>query len=634
MKGKTPSTSSKSKSSDTSLSPRAIISLNSLLSKSRSRDLDSIVKVCFEEHKKFLNYYCTECDLFICEECKNISHLQHEGKIKEIEELCNQNIVKYAKIASSLNEIIKRNKVKITQVLEIQRKESLASCNSQRSKGMQSQNSLLSENDCQIFDQVKFEIKTRITEAFSQLIHDIEVYRDKRILSVFEEIDRIFTKKEKLRNEWKKIRNLKDKLLEIVNCLRLRKEDSFSMMKIIQYNLDDKIQKIQKKVETVDSLFQKDENLDTSMEKMRNISIKYKYSPQTFEKLIQIERGYTSSTETLLLFQPNTKNIFLAFPDCKKKKKLLLRSDTIIPQFFEQIQINSKYFICGGSTNKIPILNTLFEFDEGAVCLDEKSRMNVCKKFHSLCAIKDHYKDYLFSIAGHSAFGEIKTMEKYDLANNNWELQPPLNQAREGLCSCALDNHVIYAFGGKAAGVLLPSIEYIDLNFAKLGWKTLTIKSSQFLPSSTNSTMSSKSSPWPGIYMGASLLLLPYDKEGKNKSAKSKRKYSPSQENRGEGQIILFGGYLEDCEVDSIMGRVGHNMHLMSNMHNLRTESYSFDVATQQIHQIDGLRRGDCFIEREKKAKDGFAYAIGYRHCDIHIFNQHQMTWQIIKSDK
>ena len=72
-------------------------------------------------------------------------------------------------------------------------------------------------------------------------------------------------------------------------------------------------------------------------------------------------------------------------------------------------------------------------------------QMNIARGWFCLVSIKEH----LYAIGGTQSTGglSLKSMERYDPQQNQWELMPDMQQRRGG-AGCAVYSHLIVVAGG------------------------------------------------------------------------------------------------------------------------------------------------------------------------------------------
>ena len=72
--------------------------------------------------------------------------------------------------------------------------------------------------------------------------------------------------------------------------------------------------------------------------------------------------------------------------------------------------------------------------------------MNVARNHFAIAA---HSDKYVFAIGGEFNNNLIRSAERFDIANNQWEALPDLREGRMGAAACVHDGSV-YVFGGLA----------------------------------------------------------------------------------------------------------------------------------------------------------------------------------------
>ena len=156
--------------------------------------------------------------------------------------------------------------------------------------------------------------------------------------------------------------------------------------------------------------------------------------------------------------------------------------------------------------------------------------------------------------------------------SNQWTMQSPLNEPRQGPLTCAVDGKYLYCIGGRGKdSEMYSTLEVLDTSYGKLGWSLVQ------LPETI----------WKPIYFG---LCAPIDNK----------------------HILIAGG--------------------MDYKKNEVSDTYVLNAENYKIEKYEPMGGPDCFFERDKKVINGKIYAVGYSSFAIHIFDIEKKKWSIIRS--
>lgn len=123
-----------------------------------------------------------------------------------------------------------------------------------------------------------------------------------------------------------------------------------------------------------------------------------------------------------------------------------------------QSQVNGRVYVCGGKQRK-----KLFELDERANCLVEKSEMFFGRSNHAFVEVLGE----LVAIGGWDGEKSMSQVEGFALNANSWRHLPRLVEERHSLSACRVGEAYVYAIGGSSAINYGSSLNTIErLNFA------------------------------------------------------------------------------------------------------------------------------------------------------------------------
>ena len=394
------------------------------------------IKSCKHVRVSGISDYCTKCDIYVCTVCKE-AHLDHEGKIKSLEEICNQNILTYYEILKKLKSYIK-----------------------------------LREQDmiCVDFAKIKQDAVSHITKVFDQLKKDIALYEKKKISEIVNMIEETEQKDLEFQKVgFKHAEDLDVKLKGVITKM----QDSTHFNEIFQFTHPTKLRRTESKIEVIRKNIAAQTKSKAKISKFKNLKIKYRFKEDLMERMIELKTNFMSE-RNLLMFQPHSKLLLIADIESKKKKKINLKTELLIPEYFEQAEAQDKVYLLGGCNEQALCLPTTLIYDQNMETLTQGADMNVAKKFHGAVYIEE----YIYTVGGSGSYGLLQNCERYEIATDKWVLQSPLNEAREGSALSAFGEQYIYCAGGRNLQRVLNSIECLDIANLKMGWEAFKVRES------------------------------------------------------------------------------------------------------------------------------------------------------------
>jgi len=491
--------------------------------------------ICDKSHKHNIEVFCTQCSEWVCTNCKTL-HLEHEGLLKDFEELTNSNIQIYAEHLRQLKIFFK----KLDQI----------------------------PNDLD-YDEVKSEIALKISNAYDQLILQLAKHKETQLKKVCDYIELTKRKRQKMQEEVKQFEESVDGLQKILFKLKKCNVNKIPKEHLIKYNNIDRLKYHDDCIENVKKAMERCGRMRDKFIQLKTVEIKVQLKDSYLSKIIQIPNDFKQEP-WLMLIQPKSRNIIVANLDTMKKRLMTINEKTFkFPEYFEFVEVKHKIILCGGDNGIQRHLSNTYEIMGNSGDVRELANMEIPKKFHALVVLS---KDFIYSLGGQGTTGPLKTTEMLDLNSNQWIMQCPLNEQREGATACCLNQKLIYCIGGRGDdSEIYSTIEILDTSFPKMGWTLVQLQTDKITP----------------MYFGMCWSI--------------SNKHILISGGMTAGDIPLAGAYILDAE-------------------------------TYGVTEIKPMQLPDYFLERAKKFYKGKIYSIGYASYAIHIFDTERQEWNIIKS--
>ncbi len=491
--------------------------------------------ICEKGHDKTIEMYCTKCEMWICNKCKE-KHLDHEGLLKDFEELTNQNVQVYVEHMKDLRMFF--------EMLE----------------------KAPADRD---YDEVKQELDLKINAAYDQLVSQLYKHRDGHLKRINDYIEHAKRKRQRMEQEAKAFEISLGKLQNILNKLKKHNVHKIPKQHLFKYNNFSRVKFHEESIEKVKKAIERCGRVYEKFIRLRGLEIKAQLKDSYINKMIQIPSNLKEEPR-LTLIQPDSANMIVLNLETMRKRLVILGEKGFrFPQHFEFVDTKHKIFLCGGNSNLDKFLANTYEISVDSGGIKELPRMEVAKKYHSLCMPTS---TLICSTGGLGSSGALRTCEAYDTLANEWTMMSPLNEPREGPSTCAVAEKYIYCIGGRAdKTTLFSTMEVMDLSFAKMGWQLTSLQSETCQP----------------MYFGLACTL----------STK---------------QLLICGG-------------LGAGEAALS-------RAYILDLEKNELKECEPMRIPDCFLERDRKLYKGHLYAIGYSSYAVHIFDTEKRQWAVIKS--
>jgi hypothetical protein len=177
-------------------------------------------------------------------------------------------------------------------------------------------------------------------------------------------------------------------------------------------------------------------------------------------------------------FQPDSPDLLLYDIKQEQLELLHLNLPSLLPHSFDSISTVNSLFLTGGTllTPKKPpvFLNSCFKYDLSQkdnqdYTLETMANMLKEKGAHTMARIGE---ELLYTVGGEDLDGPICECERYSVAEDSWTQMPALNEKKYGVSVCAIDNSVLYCFGGQDNTCFFMSIE--KLHKLALNWELIT----------------------------------------------------------------------------------------------------------------------------------------------------------------
>eukprot|EP00826_Nyctotherus_ovalis_P064664 TRINITY_DN948_c0_g1_i18.p1 TRINITY_DN948_c0_g1~~TRINITY_DN948_c0_g1_i18.p1 ORF type:complete len:515 (-),score=161.28 TRINITY_DN948_c0_g1_i18:141-1685(-) len=496
-------------------------------------------ELCNRSHRASVEAYCTQCTKWTCAQCKE-EHLAHEGFVKGIDEVINEH-------SSVYHEHMKQLKSFFRQVEQLPSTEN--------------------------YDEVKSKVISQITNAYDQLLYQINKHREIQIRKVTEYIESAKKKRLKLDTDAKFLRSCMEDLQKIISKLKLNPTNEIPKDTVIKYNNPARIKYHEENIEEVKNAVERCIRIQDKFLRFETLDIKPQFKDALISKLIQIPTNFKNEPH-LVLLQPKSKNLIVANLDTMRKRLISLGDENFkFPAHFEFIEVKYRIIVCGGINEK-----GHFVSDSYRISLETKigegvrqlPNMEVAKNYHSLAALSN---TLIYSVGGLGLVGPIRVCESFNLFKNEWSMQSPLNEVRQGAAVCSLGGKYLYCIGGRGKDKeFYTSMEVIDITYPKLGWSLIQ------LPEDL----------WQPVYFA---LCAPIDHR----------------------HVLVAGG-------------INAKGSSVSDAYILNAENYT-------LTKTKPMETPDCFFERDKKVLKGKVYAVAYESFAIHIYDISKAKWNIIKSN-
>jgi len=492
--------------------------------------------MCNNSHKQNIEAYCTNCQEWICDKCKE-QHMDHEGHLKDMQELTNQNIQVYAEHLKQLKLYFSKHK-DIPSVKE--------------------------------YDILKNEVMDKIHTAYNQLILQLNKFKEMQIKKVIDLIERAKKKRQNIEANVKILQDSIDGLLKALNILKKYNVNKIQQNHLLKYNHFDRVKHHENSIEELKGEIDKLDRLKHRYMRFATLDIKVQAKDAYLSRLIQIPLSFDDE-ERLVLIEPKSRNIIVTNLEKMKKRLVVLNNKSFkFPEYFEYVEIDNKLIVCGGSDEANKCQSNAYKVILQSKEVKDLPPMEIPKKYHALVKLTKHV---VYSIGGLGGAGVIKTCEWLDLKENQWSLQCPLNEAREGAAVCTIGGKYIYCIGGRGnEDELYTTIEFLDTSFPKLGWTLIDLETDK----------------WKPVYFA---FAMPIDNK----------------------RILISGGM--NGEQVSV------------------SDSYILNIETNKFERTSKMGTADCFLERDKRIIKGKVYAIGYASYAIHIYDIEKQEWSIIRSN-
>ncbi|MDR3549763.1 MAG: B-box zinc finger protein [Candidatus Pacebacteria bacterium] len=402
--------------------------------------------ICEKGHEGALEMFCTRCETWVCGKCKE-AHLDHEGQLKDFEELTNQHVQIYAEHLKSLKSFFR----------------------------------LLERTPADTdYDDIKQEVQTKINAAYEQLITQLCKHRDGHIKRITDYIEHAKRKRQKLEQDSKPLEICVGKLQKILNKLRKCNVSKIPKHYLVKYNNFERVKFHQDGIENVKRTIDRCTRIYEKYSRLKNLEIKAQLKDSYISKMIQIPTNLKEEPR-LMLIQPASANVIVLNLETMRKRLVTLGDKTFkFPQLFEFVQTKHKIVLCGGSDEIEEFIANTYEVSVDSGSAKELAHMEVPKKYHSLCMLNG---TTICSTGGLGTSGALKTCEMLDTCANEWTMVPPLSEAREGPSTCAVGGKYIYCVGGRAnETTLFRSMEVLDTTFQKMGWQQILLQTEGWEP--------------------------------------------------------------------------------------------------------------------------------------------------------
>ncbi len=401
--------------------------------------------ICAEEHRAYLHFFCEDCKLYLCFQCKP-KHLSHS-----VQEIGAEKKVCLANYESLL--------MRISTILE-------------------QQTGSVDHVAVEIADL----ITVSITRQYQKLMREIEKDMQTRILEVLgNKTVRGFVahKTQQQRIYVDKLGKLRE---EVRGTIAKIKDPDAQLAQISEFLMDDSlITRLADEVANIQSVL----NFMVSSRgtQIHGIKLVMDYRRAELAKMLAVEEPIVKALDGIieeelaarknkLIHLRLTNEFCLIDPYSQKVVNRPLKPDNVFPYSFDYIEVENRVFISGGETTPNDVLKTTYELDEQQGILLKKARMNVEKKWHTLCEFSHNS---FYSIGGYNTFGALSTTEKYDMENNVWALKPSLREAKYYCGAAAINERYVYSFGGFSNETDTGQIERLDDQDAEVGWTVVTL---------------------------------------------------------------------------------------------------------------------------------------------------------------
>jgi len=404
------------------------------------------VEICNNSHKAKIETFCSKCIKWTCIQCK-AEHLDHEGFIKEIDEIINQHSTVY-------NEHMKQLKGFFRQM------EHLPSIES--------------------YDDIKNQVLNKITIAYDDLLRQICKHRDMQLKKIADYIESAKGKRQKLEADAKCLRTCMDQLYKILSVLKLNSGINIPKDSIIKYNNPSRIKHHEESIEEVKNAIERCVRARDKFLCLKTLDIKPQLKEGLISKLIDIPTNFKNEAK-LILIEPKSRNLIIANLDTMKKRQITLSDAHFkFPAHFEFIEVKHRIIVCGGINEKSHFIADTYRILLETKGVRQLPNMEVPKNYHSLAALSN---TCIYSIGGLGQIGPIRICESLNLLTSIWTMQSPLNEARQGASTCVLGGKYLYCTGGRGKDdEIYSTIEVLDVTHNKIGWSLINLPEELWKP--------------------------------------------------------------------------------------------------------------------------------------------------------
>eukprot|EP00826_Nyctotherus_ovalis_P038527 TRINITY_DN3613_c0_g1_i3.p1 TRINITY_DN3613_c0_g1~~TRINITY_DN3613_c0_g1_i3.p1 ORF type:complete len:508 (+),score=146.69 TRINITY_DN3613_c0_g1_i3:1323-2846(+) len=493
------------------------------------------MKMCNKSHKLQIEAYCTQCCKWTCGQCK-AEHTGHKGHVKDLVEMTNQSIIIYQEYLKQIKRFISET------------------------EGLPTSSS---------YENAKSAVINKIVKGYEELVVYIYKHRDMHIKKIYEYIDRAKKKKLKIETEAKNLKASLEELEKVLAELKEAHTGTVPKETVLDHNNVTLIKSYQDHTEQLKNLVERCTKIQEKFLRFSIVEIAQQFKDSYVSKLIHVPTDFKGEPR-LVFLQPKTKNVVVTNLDTMKKRQVAVEDKKFkFPAHFEFIELKYRLILCGGIDEKGGFLADTYCISIETKGVKKLGKMEVEKGYHSLAALSN---SSIYSVGGLGQSGPLKVCESLSLITNEWRIQSPLNEARQGAGTCLFGGKYLYCVGGKGKGSEIhTTIEVLDIKYRKLGWSVIQ------LPEDV----------WQPVYF---IVCTPVDLK----------------------HIVIAGG----------INAKGNSV----------ANAYKLNVEYNVLTKIKPMKAPDCFFERDKRLFKGKVYAVAYESYAIHIYDIRKDKWNIIKS--
>ncbi len=173
----------------------------------------------------------------------------------------------------------------------------------------------------------------------------------------------------------------------------------------------------------------------------------------------------------IFYIDPVEKRLRLFYPEEKRKDSVGIGFGQDFPEGFGAVELRSGKIMVTGGERKRQILNQVFEVQEDTWTLTERKHMNSSRRNHGCLAIRN----FAICLGGHnkSSADILRKCEQFVPKDNVWFDLPELNEERNFLSPCAVDDRFVYVLG-RTGQEQSETCEVLDLD-QPFEWKLLQV---------------------------------------------------------------------------------------------------------------------------------------------------------------